>query len=96
MPYVWSHWGEDGVDGDGVEYVYRRAVADEVDEANNSITLKASVVRPSNDWAYDSAVAPWSDDPSGVSSEYPNGGLRSSHLRRLHLRKAALVNSVLN
>lgn len=48
MPYVWSHWGEDGVDGDGVEYVYRRAVADEVNEADNSITLKASVERPSN------------------------------------------------
>lgn len=22
MPYIWSMWGEDGIDGDGVEYIY--------------------------------------------------------------------------
>ena len=71
MPFVWSRWGEDGVDGDGVEYVFRRAVADEVDETDGSITLKATVTRPDNAWDDDSAVAPWTDDPSGVNATNP-------------------------
>ncbi len=71
MPFVWSRWGEDGLDGDGVEYVFRRAVADEVDETDGSITLKATVTRPDNTWEYDSAVAPWTDDPSGVNTTNP-------------------------
>lgn len=71
MPFVWSRWGEDGLDGDGVEYVFRRAVANEVDETNGSITLKSTVARPNNAWEYDSAVAPWTDDPSGVNAENP-------------------------
>lgn len=71
MPFVWSRWGEDGVDGDGVEYVFRRATEDEVDITENTITLKSNVGRPDNSWAYDSPVAPWTDEPSGVSVNYP-------------------------
>lgn len=71
MPFIWSRWGEDGVDGDGIEYVYRLATVSEVEESNGSIVLKQSVARPSNSWTEDSPIAPWTDDPSGVNASTP-------------------------
>lgn len=85
MPFIWSRWGEDGVDGDGVEYVFRTATIGDVEESNGSIVLKQSVSRPNNSWAYNSPVAPWTDDPSGVNSSYP--------YEFCSLRKTTIVNN---
>lgn len=85
MPFIWSRWGEDGVDGDGVEYVFRTATIGDVEESNGSIVLKQSVSRPNNSWAYNSPVAPWTDDPSGVNASYP--------YEFCSLRKTTIVNN---
>lgn len=85
MPFIWSRWGEDGVDGDGVEYVFRIATIGDVEESNGSIILKQNISRPNNSWAYDSPVAPWTDEPSGVNSSYP--------YEFCSLRKTAIVNN---
>lgn len=84
MPFIWSRWGEDGVDGDGVEYVFRTATIGDVEESNGKTVLKQSVSRPSNSWAYNSPVAPWTDEPSGVNSSYP--------YEFCSLRKTTIVN----
>ena len=71
-PFVWSRWGEDGLDGDGVEYVYLRVEEDYVTtDASGSIRLIPNIIRPNNDWEYDSPVAPWTDNPTGVTAEEP-------------------------
>lgn len=71
-PFVWSRWGEDGLDGDGVEYVYLRVEEDYVTtDASGSIRLIPNIIRPNNNWEYDSPVAPWTDNPTGVTAEEP-------------------------
>ena len=72
MPFVWSRWGEDGVDGDGVEYVFIRAQESDVNvhSTTGEISLSDTIVRPNNSWAYDSPVAPWTDNPTGVNETY--------------------------
>lgn len=42
-PFIWSKWGEDGIDGDGVEYLYFIASEDEVEtDQEGKVHLKAS------------------------------------------------------
>lgn len=41
---IWAKWGEDGIDGDGVEYIFFVASNDDVNtDSNGKITLKLSV-----------------------------------------------------
>ena len=37
-PFIWSRWGEDGIDGDGVEYLYIIATQSEVQDVLDSVT----------------------------------------------------------
>jgi hypothetical protein len=43
-PIIWAHWGSDGTDGDGTEYIYRIVGDDKVtiDSNDGSITLKSA------------------------------------------------------
>lgn len=59
-PVIWAKWGDKGTDGDGTEYVFKRT---EVETAPDAI-LVSSVT---------DGYAPtgWTDEPSGVSADYP-------------------------
>ena len=70
-PFLWSVWGEDGIDGDGVEYIYYRC-----NEPNKwaEHPVYGDTTDPRN-WKNDSDYqnteyiregSGWSDDPKGV------------------------------
>jgi hypothetical protein len=55
-PTVWSKWGANGKDGDGVEYIYKRT------------TTNLSPDRPTEVSQEDDFVPEgWTDDPTGVN-----------------------------
>ena len=67
QPFLWSKYGEDGVDGDGVEYIYYLC-------NNESVELNKYPLFWSNDADFDNeeyiqANSEWTDNPSGTSSE---------------------------
>lgn len=79
-PIVWSHYGERGMDGDGVEYVYIRTTTN----VAPSIIVKSDSYKDSNNHAYTdddflpvaqggslSSETECTDDPQGVSDSYP-------------------------
>lgn len=59
-PVIWAKWGDKGTDGDGTEYVFKRT---EVETAPDAILVSSTAVGyvPSG----------WTDEPSGVSADYP-------------------------
>lgn len=63
-PTLWSKWGENGQDGDGVEYIFYRnngsSVANPTPEDITSDAYQTSDFVPSG----------WSDNPQGVSANY--------------------------
>ena len=62
-PSLWAKYsfnGEDGVDGEGVEYIFTRTETDNPD-AIPSVPTNAE---------YDNPPAPWTDDPMGVDDIY--------------------------
>lgn len=73
-PRLWSHWGTNGQDGDGVEYVYIRTQS--LGSAPPSIT-NSSDTDPEGRTYKDDEYRPMSsagrctDDPVGVSADYP-------------------------
>lgn len=77
-PFLWSKWGEDGIDGDGVEYIFY------LSPDENEVTFgDSSSQNPNNnpaswdpspdpgyihdDYKYPTHNPGWSDDPQGVS-----------------------------
>lgn len=59
-PVIWAKWGDKGTDGDGTEYVFKRT---EVETAPDAILVSS---------AADGYVPTgWTDEPSGVSADYP-------------------------
>lgn len=83
-PFIWSLWGENGIDGNGVEYIYLRQASNNVATGNDPSKLAFSVL---NSIAYQTsdyvpqagtALSPsgtlgvsWTDEPSGVNAQYP-------------------------
>lgn len=64
-PSLWSKYsfnGEDGVDGEGVEYIFTRTQTDDPDIVPG--------VPDSETTEYDNPPAPWTDDPMGVDATY--------------------------
>ena len=69
---LWSRWGEDGVDGDGVQYIYNWS---------NEFPYTFTGVEDPTSWdttsteyqsKYDEYIeGDWVDDPRGVSAEHP-------------------------
>lgn len=69
-PFLWSKYGEDGVDGDGIEYIFYRS-SDE-----NEVTFGQENLPPAFDLDPSSFQKSevlgngWEDDPKGISEEY--------------------------
>lgn len=63
-PVVWSRWGVNGRDGDGVEYIFIRTTS--------YTTPNTPVASTSNDEELptDPVWGKWTDDPTGVTSVY--------------------------
>ena len=79
-PTMWSRWGVDGTDGDGIEYVYLRLTKDEFDylstlqEWTTSNGVWPNFTDSSSQYpttTIASVVRTWTDDPLGVNEEYP-------------------------
>lgn len=71
-PFIWSMWGEDGIDGDGLEYIFFLAEESDVIESNGIYSLKSENL-PDDDWAYEYQApdSGWSDDPQTPSLNNP-------------------------
>lgn len=65
-PTIWSKWGVNGKDGDGVEYIYQRtklpASPQEITDNNPDQDEYIPQSAPGEQ--------PWADDPKGVSEEF--------------------------
>lgn len=61
-PILWSAYGERGMDGDGVEYIYTRTTTENVP---STPTAKYGDNRD------DDIPDNWTDNPSGVTEDYP-------------------------
>lgn len=68
-PVLWSKWGERGMDGDGVEYVYTR----NQDGSNPGLIFNISDSNYQDDdyIPTDSQGQPWHDQPQGVTEGLP-------------------------
>ena len=81
-PFIWSLWGENGVDGNGVEYIYLHQGSANIASNNDPSKLATSVLNSidyqSPDYVPEIGDAlisgtlgvDWTDEPSGVNSEY--------------------------
>lgn len=59
-PVIWAKWGDKGTDGDGMEYIFQRTEVETAPSTPLIFSPNAGFV-PSG----------WTDEPSGVSAEYP-------------------------
>lgn len=62
-PFIWSCWGEKGMDGDGVEYIFLRGSEKDAKETYNPATEPESQKR-------EYIPTGWTDDPLGVDEEH--------------------------
>lgn len=76
-PFLWSKYGEQGIDGDGIEYIYYRSLDNNevtfgVNDSINPVTWFNNGI--SSDYQTDDEYTPnnshWTDDPTGVSHDY--------------------------
>lgn len=58
-PTIWSRWGFDGRDGDGVEFIYKRTISNTAPNRPTDIVQEDEFV-PTG----------WTDNPTGVDSSY--------------------------
>ena len=67
-PVIWSKWGEKGMDGDGVEYIFKRFTGVQSWEDNNDNPAHWST---SQEREYRGpSGSGWTDDPTGVTDTY--------------------------
>lgn len=59
-PVIWAKWGDNGTDGDGMEYIFQRTEVETAPSTPLTFSPNAGFV-PSG----------WTDEPSGVSADYP-------------------------
>ena len=79
----WARWGEDGIDGDGVEYIFATASTLNAAQTLFAKVPKSTDTRLRDHWQdpeiwdyirdnnYQSFYSPWTDDPSDVSPNEP-------------------------
>lgn len=67
-PVIWSKWGEKGMDGDGVEYIFKRFESEQSWGDNDDNPAHWSVSQ-SREYRGPSGHQ-WTDDPTGVTSTY--------------------------
>lgn len=78
-PALYSNFSVDGKDGDDIEYIYSRSKSEqidpkalaELDTINTNYSSKRGL--PGQEIPFNTNYAPvyWTDDPSGVTQEYP-------------------------
>lgn len=69
-PCVWSAYGDQGIDGDGFEYVFKLSATESAPAlSEDSWTDAAGTVHKRTDT--DFVPQGWTDDPTGVSKEMP-------------------------
>lgn len=61
-PVLWSKYGDRGIDGDTVEYIYKRSTEE---------IIPSTPVAKYGDNRDDDIPDGWTDDPSGVSEDWP-------------------------
>lgn len=59
-PVIWSKWGENGMDGDGVEYIYKLTSTGEPPTRPEDVSQEDDYIPEG-----------WTDNPTGVSIENP-------------------------
>ena len=69
-PVVWSHWGERGTDGDGVEYVFIRTNSDAAPTITNSDDTYDGKTYLDDDYRPLSSAGRCTDDAVGVDSTH--------------------------
>lgn len=67
-PVIWSKWGEKGMDGDGVEYIFKRFTGVQSWGDNNENPAHWSISQ-SREYRGPEGHQ-WTDDPTGVTSTY--------------------------
>ena len=73
-PKVWSKWGQNGMDGDGVEYVFMRTsknVAPQISTSQTGYDADEFLPAISNQAASGAESQTCTDDPKGVSRDFP-------------------------
>ena len=76
-PTVWAKWGEDGVDGDGVEYIFCITAEDSIGAFANEIPLTNAAVEELgstyqiSDWLPLNGNGNWTDNPLDVDETQP-------------------------
>lgn len=69
-PVIWASWGEDGTDGDGVEYIFRIASRSEVTQDSNGVYhLISTAYPPICDEGCSSALLPVSRGAGATDAE---------------------------
>ena len=64
-PAIWSKWGENGTDGDGIEYIYYLSTDGSAPDNPTPEDYETNDEYQQDDWYPQSTN--WSDDPHGVS-----------------------------
>ena len=64
VPTIWSKWGVDGTDGDGVEYIYTITTGEDKPATPSTSEQTDEYIPPQGD-----NENPWTDNPTGVSVE---------------------------
>ena len=71
-PVLWTNWGVQGMDGDGVQYVYKLFDHELTDaERTSNIPTKPSQQNASGEWLPISGDSNWYDDPQAPTSSMP-------------------------
>lgn len=69
-PAIWSKWGVNGTDGDGVEYIFTRNNGEPVDNPTPEDTNTDQYQERGDYENIEYIPAGWTDNPQGVSSEF--------------------------
>lgn len=76
-PVVWSAYGDQGIDGDGFEYVFNRTTTETAPSISDSGTVNGKTKADD-----DFVPSGWTDDPAGVDANNPYEwvSMRKKHL----------------
>ena len=70
-PTLWAKWGQNGQDGDGVEYVYIRTTSETAPTITDSSSAYGGKQYTDDDYLPNSSAGRCTDDPKGVNLNYP-------------------------
>lgn len=70
-PTLWAKWGQNGQDGDGVEYVYIRTTSETAPTITDSSSAYSGKQYTDDDYLPNSSAGRCTDDPKGVNLNYP-------------------------